>query len=79
MTELTEEMLANAERLYRIARAREGGDRQTLSLAKWGLCGFAAGVARGGEDEVADLMRTANPALNGKVFQGLLRTRWARR
>jgi uncharacterized YccA/Bax inhibitor family protein len=27
-------------------------------------------MARGGKDEVADLMRTSNPTLNGKVFQG---------
>jgi len=58
MTELTEEMLANAERLYRIARARREEIARSYD-GKVGLCGFAAGVARGGEDEVADLMRTA--------------------
>ena len=28
-------------------------------------------MVRGGEEEVADLMRTSNPTLNDKVFRGL--------
>jgi uncharacterized YccA/Bax inhibitor family protein len=35
------------------------------------LCRHRSGMVRGREEEVADLMRTSNPALNDKVFRGL--------
>jgi len=45
MTELTEEMLANAERLYRIARARREEDRPEVMIGKVGSLRFCS---RGG-------------------------------